>query len=191
MNLYINTNIQRACRYALAASAFVMGVSPVIAQDEVDSNPVQVAPKKKVKLNSQKYPTFEIKGKVVDAATGEVLAGVRVQSFNNRYYSTLTDENGEYVIKVPKFITALTVALDGYNTNVVSINGRTENIDVALNSELFVKDSETSNKANRSVEVTGSTIASVSKVHESPNFSTLPSNHASSTNSTGSSIFAR
>ena len=155
MNLYINTNIQRACRYALAASAFVMGVSPVIAQDEVDSNPVQVAPKKKVKLNSQKYPTFEIKGKVVDAATGEVLAGVRVQSFNNRYYSTLTDENGEYVIKVPKFITALTVALDGYNTNVVSINGRTENIDVALNSELFVKDSETSNKANRSVEVTG------------------------------------
>ena len=155
MNLYKNTNIQRVCRYALAVTAFTMGVSPMVAQEEVEDIPVQVAaPKKKVKLNSHKYPTYEIKGKVVDAATGEALAGVRVQSFNNRYYSALTDENGEYSVQVPKFITALTVSLDGYNTNVVSINGRTENIDVALNSDLFVKDTETQNVASRYVEVT-------------------------------------
>ena len=155
MNLYKNTNIQRVCKFALAATAFFMGVAPMVAQDEVDNNPVQVAPKKKVKLNSQKYPTFEIKGKVADAATGEPLVGVRVQSFNNRYYSALTDDNGEYTIKVPKFITALTVSLEGYSTTTVAIGDRTEGIDVVLNSNVFVKDTETKTFASSSVEMEG------------------------------------
>jgi len=156
MIYYKNTNIQQVCKYAFAVMAFFMGVSPMIAQDEVDDNSTQVAaPKKKVKQNAHKYPTYELKGKVVDAATGEPLAGVRVQSFNNRYYSALTDDNGEYLIQVPKFITALTVDLDGYNSTIVSINGRSEGVNVALNSNLFVKDSDTKVVASRSVTNTG------------------------------------
>ena len=43
MNLYKNTNIQRVCKFALAATAFFMGVAPMVAQDEVDTLPLAVS----------------------------------------------------------------------------------------------------------------------------------------------------
>ncbi len=151
MNSYNRTNIQRACKFGLAAMVYFMGILPAAAQDEVGTESTElVAPKKKKVNFSKLYPTFEIKGKVTDAATGEPLSGVRVQSFNNKYYSALTDENGEYSINVPKFITALSVSLEGYNSNVVSINGREVGVDVTLNSDLFSADSYEKNSATRS-----------------------------------------
>ena len=80
-----------------------------------------VAPKKQVKP-VKKYPTIEIKGKVVDAATGEPLAGAQLQAYNNKNYTAMTDENGEYTINVPEFVTSLAVKLEGYNLNQTSIN---------------------------------------------------------------------
>lgn len=129
---------------------FFLGTAlPVMAQDEVQDE-VAVAPIK-VDKPTKTYPTIEIKGKVVDAATGEPLAGAQIQAFNNRYYTAMADENGEYTIQVPKFVTSLSVKLDGYNLNNVSINGRTRDVDVKLYSDLLATEYTVVSSANKSV----------------------------------------
>ena len=65
----------------------------------------------------------EVKGVVYDAATNQPLSGVRVQALNNRYYSALTDEKGEYTLRVPEYITAIYVSTDGYNGVQVALRG--------------------------------------------------------------------
>lgn len=129
---------------------FFLGTAlPVMAQDEVQDE-VAVAPIK-VDKPTKTYPTIEIKGKVLDAATGEPLAGAQIQAFNNRYYTAMADENGEYTIQVPKFVTSLSVKLDGYNLNNVSINGRTSDVDVKLYSDLLATEYSTVSSANKTV----------------------------------------
>jgi len=127
--------MQHFNKYGLAALAFFLSSAlPAVAQDEVqDEEATEVAAKPVKKVSqAKKYPTIEIKGKVVDAATGEPLAGAQIQSFNNSYYTAMADENGEFTINVPQFVTALSVKLEGYNINNVSINGRTSNVNISL-----------------------------------------------------------
>ena len=57
----------------------------------------------------------ELHGRVVDAATGEGAAGVQVQAYNYSLYSAMTDEQGAYVIRVPKWVTSLTLSAEGYS----------------------------------------------------------------------------
>ncbi|MBQ9362291.1 MAG: SusC/RagA family TonB-linked outer membrane protein [Bacteroidaceae bacterium] len=57
----------------------------------------------------------ELKGRVIDAATGEPAVGVRIQAYNNNLYAAMTDEQGEYAIKVPKYVTSLIYEAEGYN----------------------------------------------------------------------------
>jgi len=141
MQSYNNSNIKRVCRYGLAAMVFFMGVLPMAAQDEAGSDEVAeaVAPKKQAKP-AKKYPTIEIKGKVVDAATGEPLAGAQLQAYNNKNYTAMTDENGVFTINVPEFVTSLAVKLEGYNLNQTSINGRSANVNVQLYSDSYLPD---------------------------------------------------
>ncbi len=72
-----------------------------------------------------KYTFREVSGVVYDAATKKPLAGVRVQALNNKLYTALTDDNGEYTIKVPDFVTSLFVALPDYNAGHIAIKGAT------------------------------------------------------------------
>ena len=142
--------MQHFNKYGIAALMFFLGTAlPVMAQDEVQDE-VAVAPIK-VDKPTKTYPTIEIKGKVLDAATGEPLAGAQIQAFNNRYYTAMADENGEYTIQVPKFVTSLSVKLDGYNLNNVSINGRTSDVDVKLYSDLLATEYSTVSSANKTV----------------------------------------
>ena len=147
--------MQHFNKYGFAALMFFLGTAlPAVAQDDVQEEvDTEVAAReiKKIKL-SKSYPTIDVKGKVVDAITGEPLAGAQIQAFNNRYYTAMTDENGAYVIKVPQFITALTVKLQGYNMNNVSINGRTDNVVVRLHSDLLKADYTENASARKSVK---------------------------------------
>lgn len=133
---------------------FFVGTIPVAAQDEVEveetAEAVAAAPRKTVKP-VKKYPTIEIKGKVVDAATGEPLAGAQLQAYNNNNYTAMTDENGEYTIAVPKFVTSLAVKLDGYNLAQVSLNGRTEGVNACLYSDSFLTDYKSKTAGAKSV----------------------------------------
>ncbi len=119
--------------WALRASVclfMLSGTNVLMAQDDVDAEGDEaveidsVAVKKKPKKID--LPTYEMKsvsGKVVDAATGEGLGGVRVQALNNKLYTAMTEEDGSYTISVPKFVTALYFEVSGYNGLQRAIKG--------------------------------------------------------------------
>ncbi len=77
------------------------------------------------------------KGIVTDAATGEPMAGVRVQAYNNALYAAMTKEDGSYTIKLPEYVTALTFALDGCNTIVCPIANKHGVADVEMFTDKF------------------------------------------------------
>ncbi len=78
-----------------------------------------------------------ITGKVTDAALGTPMQGVRVQAYNNRSHSAMTKEDGTYTIKLPEYVTSLTFTVDGCNTTVCALNGRTDGVDVKMYSDAF------------------------------------------------------
>lgn len=152
MLLYPNRNMQQVCKYGLAAMIFFMGTFPMSAQDEAEA---PVAPAKREVKSQKKYPMVEIKGKVLDAATGEPLAGVQIKAFNNSFYTAMTDEDGTYTISVPVFVTSLSAKLDGYSLIQTPIGGRTENVDMNLYSDKFLGDYTSHVSASKSVGTTG------------------------------------
>lgn len=150
--------MQRACKCGFTLAMFLLGTAlPANAQDEVteDAAVETVAPKKKAKKQAKQYPMVEVSGTVTDAATGEPLAGVQLQSYNNNRYTAMTDENGQYTISVPTFVTSLTIKLEGYNQIQTAINGRTERVDAALYSDRFLGDYRGSASARKSVKTNG------------------------------------
>jgi len=58
--------------------------------------------------------TKTVSGRVVDAATGLPLAGVYVEAYGNNRYSAMTDEQGQYEMKVPDYTTSVSMRIDGY-----------------------------------------------------------------------------
>ena len=56
-----------------------------------------------------------VTGQVVDAATGQPLAGVLVSAYGNQRMSTMTDENGRYELKVNDRVNTVLMRVEGYN----------------------------------------------------------------------------
>ena len=81
--------------------------------------------------------TVVVTGVVTDAALGTPMAGVKVQAYNNALHSAMTKEDGSFTIKLPEYVSSLTFSLDGCNTIVRSLNGKTENIAVQMFSDAF------------------------------------------------------
>lgn len=66
-------------------------------------------------LNINAQSLHKLHGKVVDAATGIPASGVKIQAYNNSRYAAMTDDNGEYSISVPDYVTSLIFDCEGYN----------------------------------------------------------------------------
>jgi len=138
-------------RKAFLAMIMLFGILPIQAQEEADST--VIVPKKTVKKAIKKYPMMEIKGRVTDAATGEALSGVQLRSYNNSFYTAMTDENGEYKISVPTFVTSLSAQLQGYNLVRTPLNGRTEDVNIKLYSDRYNSDYSAVTTASRKVGI--------------------------------------
>ena len=149
-------DIVRVCKYALVSMMFFMGVIPALAQDEseIAVEDAPTAQVKKIKKPVKNYPMKEVKGKVVDAATGEPLAGVQIKSYNNSFYTAMTNEEGVYTIKVPTFITSLEATLQGYNKVRTAINDRSESVDIQLLTERYLPDYELVTRGSKKVGIT-------------------------------------
>lgn len=113
-----NINFMQGVLRASVGLLMLSGTCTLSAQEETAAQP-----KAKAKVETPKYEMKEISGTVYDAATKEPMAGVRVQALNNRLYTAMTDEAGNYTIKVPKFVTTLYVSVDEYNATQVAIKG--------------------------------------------------------------------
>lgn len=108
---------------------FTMGATPVAAQDvddpeaayvegegeEGDDEDDIIAYRRPIVSKGPTYEMKEVSGLVVDATSGEPLAGVRVEALNDMRYTAMTGEDGKYTISVPVFITALYISTPEYN----------------------------------------------------------------------------
>ena len=148
----------KAC---LLWAMMLLGAVPALAQEEdtsleepeaeeASAEPAAAKSGKSVK----KYPMVEITGVVIDAATKEPLPGVQLRSYNNSYYTAMTDENGVYTISVPEFVTSITAQVEGYNLVRQAINGRTKGVDFSLYADGYNVDYKAKTTASKSVNIT-------------------------------------
>ena len=117
--------------------ASMLAVQSQAQEQELEQEP-QVAPKREVP-KKETYELHELKGRVIDAATKEAAVGVRVQAYNNTRYSAMTDDQGEYTIKVPVFVTSLTFTADGYTMVQQPVGNGQQIPDVRMYSSKFAE----------------------------------------------------
>ena len=78
----------------------------------------------------------EITGTVYDAATQEVIPGVRVEALNNNRYTAMTKPDGTFTIKVPAHVASLYISTPGYESVIIKARQKGD-IKVNLYDEKF------------------------------------------------------
>ena len=78
----------------------------------------------------------EITGTVYDAATQEVIPGVRVEALNNNRYTAMTKPDGTFTIKVPAHVASLYISTPGYESIIIKARQKGD-IKVNLYDEKF------------------------------------------------------
>ncbi|MCF0243880.1 MAG: SusC/RagA family TonB-linked outer membrane protein [Bacteroidaceae bacterium] len=107
-------------RHILFGLTLLMACPTIVcAQDNQDAEQVVKAVKREV--NKPKYETRVIKGKVVYAATGEPISGALVAANGIDGYSALTDDNGEYTVKVPTFASSIFITYPDCNSLLMGL----------------------------------------------------------------------
>ena len=81
-----------------------------------------------------------VKGRVVDATTGQPLSGALVSAAEVKGYSGLSDENGNYELKVPLYTTTLSVTAPDYNMVRIPLVKEQQQRGVALYPDVFSAD---------------------------------------------------
>lgn len=120
-----------------SGTCFLLLLTPysIFAQEEiVDTIAVNISNSGN---NNLTYEMFEFSGYVKDAATQNVLSGVRVAALNNNLYTAMTDENGYFTLKVPSFVKSLYIDAPGYNGIQYAIAGLKGEIEAQLYSVVF------------------------------------------------------
>ena len=118
--------------------------SAVFAQsDDMEDDEVETTFKKpdRSKVKQVNYPTFELKGMVTDQSTGAPLAGVQVRAMGHDRYTTMSDEDGTFTIRLPKFVTSLYAYSVGYLSQQVAINAgdSTQTVTVKMLPDKFLQ----------------------------------------------------
>lgn len=146
--------------------ALAMGCSTAaFAQDDAsysNGGAETTVVKQKSQAKRPTYPTKEVKGVVVDAVSKTPLAGIQIQTLNNRNYAAMTNSKGEFTIKVPTFATALYVHAPQYLSQQVAI-GNGENIKVVLIADKFKQmyENSTDVTANSTAKIKSTTSQTV------------------------------
>ena len=74
----------------------------------------------------------EVRGYCEDAVTKQPLAGIMVNALNDKRFTAMTEENGEFVIKVPTFVTALYIHAPQYLSQQVGLGKSGSKVQVYL-----------------------------------------------------------
>lgn len=88
-------------------------------------------------LSSSLASAKDIRGKVTDAATGEPMAGVKIEAYGNSKFTAITNRNGRYTINVPDYVNSLYVHVEGALPQQVAIGKDLRNVDAKLYSDAF------------------------------------------------------
>ena len=94
---------------------------PNYAQDFDDEEESAAPAKRHVIKQDTNVKLTEVKGTVIDKATGQPLAGVQIKSYGDSRYTAMTDEKGEFIIKVPDYTTSLFAFVPDYLSQQVPV----------------------------------------------------------------------
>ena len=140
-----NTMIDRLQRQGLRLSLCALAMcfcTVAWAQDEFGATENSEftgfkAPQRKVV--EEKNRLISISGIVTDEVTKAPIAGVRVQTLGDNRYTAMTNEKGNFTIKVPDFASALYVEAPRYLSLQVAIRSNDENqiVQISLLSNKF------------------------------------------------------
>lgn len=112
---------RKSLRLSLCALAISFS-TVTYAQDELNEVEEEVvafkAPQRRV---SEKNNLVTVTGTVVDAVTKQPVAGVRVQTLDDKRYTAMTNEKGEFTVQLPDFATSLYVQAPRYMAQQVAI----------------------------------------------------------------------
>ena len=125
-------------RYILFGLSLLMAFPlAVSAQDDDTEEEGTVTAIRGFAVKQKKYETREIKGRVVEAATLEPISGAIIHASEIDGYSTLTEDDGTFVLKVPVFATSLYVTAPDFNPAKVGLTKETEQRAIVLYSSVF------------------------------------------------------
>ena len=93
-----------------------------------------------------------VTGQVVDAATGQPIAGVIVAAYGEPRYSAMTDDEGRYELKAPQYVSSVLMRVDGYNLEQRAVSN--SQADGALYPEVFSAFYKSQTAATLSAEAT-------------------------------------
>lgn len=79
----------------------------------------------------------DIKGKVTDAATGEPVAGVKVQAYGDSRFSAMTNADGEYTLTLPDYVSSVYMSLEGLQPLQVAIGSDSDGVNAKMYSASF------------------------------------------------------
>ncbi|MBR4566730.1 MAG: SusC/RagA family TonB-linked outer membrane protein [Prevotella sp.] len=106
-------------------------------------------------LSASAQDLRQVKGRVLDATTGQPLSGVLVGASERQDYSTITEPDGTYTLKVPTIVTSLKFTLPGYNMVKSGLPHEDRLRDIMLYPATFSDNYSTQTNVNAKAEATG------------------------------------
>lgn len=102
-----------------------------------------------VLLQTSQLQAKDIKGKVTDAATGAPLAGVLIQAYGDNKYSAMTDDNGEYSLTLPDYVSSLYLTLEDATPLQMAIGKDLNHVDAKMYDASFKSTYNSATVGNR------------------------------------------
>ena len=130
------------CHLLLIAALLCLPMS-VAAQDEdtTEEDVIETLARKLMPKQKQ-YATRTVQGRVVDASTGNPLAGAMVSAADIDGYSALTEDDGSYTLKVPVFSTSVYVNMPDFNAVRMGLQPGEQQFEVKLYPQTLTPDYE-------------------------------------------------
>ena len=107
-----------------------------------------------------------VKGRVLTSASNTPIEGAMVSVEGVKGYSTLTDENGCYVLKVPEYASSLFITAPGYNSVKSGLAASEQQRDARLHSETFTGDYESTTNITGDKQASGFSLSNAVSIEE-------------------------
>ena len=125
--------------FIFALVSLMFQAAPLSAQDE-DGELSEAPKRERAEKPRKQYPTRTVSGRVLDATTKTPLSGVMVRVAEVDGYSTLSDDDGSYELRVPLFATSILVSAPEYNLTKTGLRRDGQQPDIVLYPATFTPD---------------------------------------------------
>ena len=115
-------------------------LSVVAQDDDTEGEDLIETIARKLTPKQKQYPTRLISGRVLNATTGQPIAGTIISADDVEGYSTLTEEDGTFKLKVPTFTTSVYVNMPDFNPVRLGLQATEQQQVIKLYPQTFSKE---------------------------------------------------